>query len=314
MCSVQTQKEIDMEIIEIVSEESVLNKATKLGLVHLKVNNLEDQVKFYNVALKMTIITKEENYAVLGDQNLNPLLYLKKHTNLKRYERTSGLYHFALLYPNEKELAKAIAWLMHIGYTNHPTDHGFSKTTYLKDLEGNDIELYIRTPERAKTVLVDGEYKIRYNNGQITDGRDVLNLDELYDQLTKEDFIDTPLVDMQMGHVHLYGYNVATMNDFYTKVIGYANGTYSPYFRMGDVNLSQEEYHVVAFNAWKNTKTKAPEDALGLDYYTITINDQKVYNDLLNRIKEAKVALIEENDEVFVFDPSDIKVKLELAL
>lgn len=300
--------------MDIVTGESIIGKGTKLGTVHLKVKNLEEQVRFYKTALKMVLITKTDDYAILGDSNLNPLLHLKKKENLKRYSNTSGLYHFALLYPNEKELAKAVAWLMTIEYPNYPTDHGYSKTTYLKDLEGNDIELYIRTPERAKFIIKNGEPKVIYTNGTITDGRDSLDLDELFSHLSNEDELDSPLENMQIGHVHLYGYNLEEMQDFYTKVMGYAGGQYLPYFRMSDVSLSKEVYHVVAFNSWKNTSTKAPEDAVGLDYYTIVFSDKKAHQETLQRIKAANVNIIEENNEIFILDPSDIKIKLELSV
>lgn len=303
-----------MKIIEYVTGESIIGNTAKLGMVHLKVNNLEEQVRFYKMALKMTVITKTDDYAILGDKNLTPLLYLRRKDNLKRYHNTSGLYHFALLYPNEKELAKAVAWLMSINYPNHPTDHGYSKTTYLKDLEGNDIELYIRTAERAKFIIKDGEAKVQYNDGKITDGRDFLDLEELYSHISSDDVLDSPLENMQMGHVHLYGYKIEEMQEFYTNVIGYAKGAYMPYFKMSDVSLTKEEYHVIAFNAWKNTTTKAPEDALGLDYYTIKISDKKAYEDLLERIKVAKINIIAENNEIFILDPSEIKLKLELNI
>lgn len=300
-----------MEIIDIVKGEAIIGKDTKLGLVHLKVKSLEAQVSFYTLVLKMTLIEKTEDYAILGDKQLTPLLYLKKKDGLKRYNDTSGLYHFALLYPNEKELAKAIAWLIHINYQNAPTDHGYSKTTYLRDYEGNDIELYIRTPERARYIMYNGQPKMQYNDGRITDARDELDLNELFSHLTKDDIIDTPLEHMVMGHVHLYGYNLDKMQDFYTNVVGFAGGQYLPYFRMSDVSLSRKEYHVVAFNSWKNTNKKAPDDALGLDYYTIVMGNKEDYEALITRLTKANVKLIEEEGELYVLDPSQIKFKIE---
>lgn len=302
-----------MEIIDIVKGEALIGKDTKLGLVHLKVKSLEAQISFYTLVLKMTLVEKSENHALLGDKNLTPLLYLKRVANLKRYNNTSGLYHFALLYPSEKELAKAIAWLIHINYQNAPTDHGYSKTTYLRDYEGNDIELYIRTPERGRFIMHNGQPKMQYNDGRITDARDELDLKELFSHLDKDDIIDTPLENMQMGHVHLYGFNLDKMQEFYTNVIGFAGGQYLPYFRMSDVSKSREEYHVIAFNSWKNTNTKAPDDALGLDYYTIVVGNKGDYDALLARIEAANVKTIEEEGEIFILDPSAIKIKLERA-
>lgn len=299
-----------MRIIDYVQKDAKLSNKTELGLVHLKVKNLKDQIRFYTVALKMTVLEETEDYAILGDTK-NPLLHLRKVDDLKRYNNTTGMYHFALLYPNEKELAKAVYWLHAIKYPNAPTDHGFSKTTYLKDLEGNDIELYIRTIDRAVFIETSkGEFKIRYKDGRITDGRDELDLDELFSHLDENDDVKSPLYDMQMGHIHLYGSNVEQMNEFYTHVIGYAEGIYMPSFMMSDVGLDEEKNHVIAFNAWKRTNLQAPKDAAGLDYYTIILENKEAFDELKRRLVLHKVDITNTDDGIFILDPSKIKVKL----
>lgn len=298
-----------MKTIDYVQGETKLSLNTKLGLVYLKVKHLKEQINFYKVALKMTVLEETEDYAILGDTK-TPLLHLRKVDDLKRYNNTTGMYHFALLYPSEKELAKAVYWLYSIKYPNAPTDHGFSKTTYLKDLEGNDIELYVRTVDRATFFEKNGEYKIRYKDGRITDGRDELDLEELFSSLDKSDDIESPIYDMQMGHIHLYGSNVNVMNKFYTDVIGFAQGIYMPSFRMSDVGLSHEINHVVAFNAWKNTDIQAPDDAAGLDYFTLHLDGKEEYLKLIERLNQAKVDIINNDLGTFILDPSKIKIKL----
>lgn len=302
-----------METIPFTLGKAPLASETKLGLVHLKVKNLKNQILFYTQALKMTVHFESETEAVLGDIE-NGLLHLHVHENPKRYNNTTGMYHFALLYPNENELAKALAWLYAIKYEHIPTDHGMSKTSYLKDLEGNDIELYIRTLDRATYVRVNGELQIRYNDGTLTDGRDPLDMDELFSNLKEDDDIQSPLHDMEMGHIHLYGSNLDDMVNFYTNVIGFSEGVIDPKFRMGDVGLDSVQNHVIAFNSWKQTDFEAPEDAIGLDYYTLVISSQKDYDALLERLSNANVPLIKENDKTFIKDPSHIKISLELKL
>lgn len=46
---------------------------------------------------------------------------------------STGLYHFAILYPTRRELARALRRLL---------DHGVSEALYLHDPDGNGIELY----------------------------------------------------------------------------------------------------------------------------------------------------------------------------
>ena len=70
---------------------------------------------------------------------------------------TTGIYHFAILLPNRRELARAIARLFALRWPNSPTDHIMTKTTYLDDPEGNNIELYTESPEDGSMGFKDGE-------------------------------------------------------------------------------------------------------------------------------------------------------------
>lgn len=301
-----------MNTIPYTAYKAALPSETKLGLVHLNVKDLDNQINFYTQALKLTIHQQDENGAILGDTK-TPLLHLHKG-NYKRYHHTSGMYHFALLYPSEEELAKAIAWLGALEYPQAPTDHGMSKTTYLKDVEGNDIELYIRTLDRGDYVSVNGIIQMKYHkDGRLTDGRDPLDLQELFSTITDETEINSPLYDMTMGHVHLYGKNLDKMTQFYTEVIGFGLGVIDPRFKMGDVGLDSVQNHVLAYNAWKDTDIEAPEDALGLRYLTITLPDAVSYDALIKRLEDASVEIINKNDDTFIKDPSNVWIKLEIA-
>lgn len=297
-----------MKTIPYVTTQSLISDDAKLGVVHLRVANLENQLKFYTLGLKLTVHEQSDTYALLGDTQ-KPLLALHQHENLKRYHQTTGMYHFALLYPDEKSLAKAIAWLFAIKYENIPTDHGMSKTSYLKDLEGNDIELYIRTIDRADYIEDGGNLSIRYKDGTITDGRDTLDLDELFSNLDESDDIQSPLENMEMGHIHLYGSDLDAMTYFYSKIIGFGRGIIDPKFRMGDVGINPNINHVVAFNSWKQTDLEAPSDAVGLDYYTLVLNSQD-YSSLIERLNLNAVAITELEDGIMIKDPSHIKLKI----
>lgn len=301
-----------MKTIPYTDSNVQLSSSTKLGIVHLRVKNLKNQILFYTKALKMTVHQESDTEALLGDTH-KPLLHLHVHEDPKRYHNTTGMYHFALLYPSEKELAKALAYLYAIKYEHIPTDHGMSKTSYLKDLEGNDIELYIRTLDRATYVEEGGMLQIRYNDGRLTDGRDPLDLDELFSHIEQDDDIQSPLHDMEMGHIHLYGSNLDAMVKFYTEVVGFGRGIIDPRFRMGDVGLDDVQNHVIAFNSWKQTDIEAPQDALGLQHFTLILENAEELDHLLNRFDAAKHPYTSVNNEIFVKDPSNILFKLEIA-
>jgi len=130
------------EIQSEISVTSALHPATRLGYVHLTVASLERQLPFYTQVLGFKLHWREGAEVALGTET-EVLLRLSEVPTARRVQHTSGMYHFAILYPSRKELARAIARLFALRYPNALTDHGVSKTTYLDDLEGNNIEMTI---------------------------------------------------------------------------------------------------------------------------------------------------------------------------
>jgi len=66
----------------------------------------------------------------------------------KPQEGQIGLYHVAILYPDRKELARALKRLLQKKWPiEGMADHGVSESIYLKDPDGNGLELYADRPE-----------------------------------------------------------------------------------------------------------------------------------------------------------------------
>ena len=163
-----------------------IHPATRMGHVSLTVANLDNQVAFYTQVLGFKLHWREGNRAGLGapygDLTTGgaDLLRLTEEPDLKRYRGVTGLYHFAILFPNRKELARAIARLYALQYENYPTDHIMTKTTYLDDPEGNGIELYAESPEDGTWSLANGEYITRRADGSLSSGREPLDVQALF--------------------------------------------------------------------------------------------------------------------------------------
>ena len=70
---------------------------------------------------------------------------------------TTGLYHLAIVYPTRAALADALRQLM---AANIPlegaSDHGVSEALYLRDPDGNGLELYWDRPQDAWPRAADG--------------------------------------------------------------------------------------------------------------------------------------------------------------
>ena len=170
--------------------EFSIHPATRMGHVSLTVASLENQTAFYQQALGFVQHWREGNQAGLGAGNGADLLRLVEQPNVRKYHRVTGLYHFAVLFPNRHELAIAMARLFALKYQNHPTDHIMTKTTYLDDLEGNGIELYCESPEDGTWSMTNGNFVTRRADGTLSDGREPLDVDALLSHLTEDDRLD----------------------------------------------------------------------------------------------------------------------------
>jgi len=159
-----------------------LHPATLMGTVSLTVAHLDRQVAFFQETLGFRLHWKKDGQAGLGAgrRGSRPPRGAPRSAPAAR---TTGLYHFAVLFPNRRELARAVARLFEGRYENYPTDHVITKTTYLRDPEGQEIELYAESPEDGTMGIADGLPFARRVDGRPSDGRDPLDLEALFREL-----------------------------------------------------------------------------------------------------------------------------------
>src|SRR2546425_1054238 len=70
---------------------------------------------------------------------------------------TTGLYHFAILYPDRRALGAAVRRVLEHGIPlEGASDHGVSEAVYLRDPDGNGVELYCDRPAGAWPRTPDG--------------------------------------------------------------------------------------------------------------------------------------------------------------
>jgi catechol 2,3-dioxygenase len=71
---------------------------------------------------------------------------------------STGLYHVAIRYPSRSALAKALRQLVEAGVPiEGASDHGVSEAIYLRDPDGNGIELYRDRPRTEWPRPADGK-------------------------------------------------------------------------------------------------------------------------------------------------------------
>jgi catechol 2,3-dioxygenase len=123
-----------------------------IGHVHLKVSEIDRALGFYRDVLGFEVTQR------LGDQAafISAGGY-HHHLGLNTWESrggspppagTTGLYHVAIRYPDRRTLGDALRRLTDARWPiDGATDHGVSEAIYLRDPDGNGVELYRDRPE-----------------------------------------------------------------------------------------------------------------------------------------------------------------------
>ncbi len=287
-----------------------IHPATRLGHVHHTVANLERELAFYQQALGLRLHWREGRAAGLGAGG-EDLLRLTEAPGARRYRGTTGMYHFAILHPSRRELARAIARLFQLSYPNYPTDHVMTKTTYLDDPEGNNIELYADTPEDGTMGVVNGRAVARHADGRPSDGREPLDVEALFRELRPDDRLDEPAPPAtRLGHVHLYVADLDATRRFYHGVLGFGDMGLARDFRMGMVSAGGYHHHI-GYNTWVGEGAPPPPpNALGLRYFTVVLPNQAELDRVVARVQQAGLPVEQTEAGLLVRDPSQNGVVL----
>lgn len=138
-----------------------IHPATRIGHVHLKVADLDRAIAFWEGVLGFTVTQRYGTRAAF----LSAGGY-HHHIGLNTWESeggtapprsTTGLYHLAILYPDRAFLADALRRLQRAGIAlEGASDHGVSEALYLRDPDGNGVELYCDRPEAEWPRAPDG--------------------------------------------------------------------------------------------------------------------------------------------------------------
>lgn len=292
--------------------EFSIHSDTLIGYVSLTVANLENQITFYRHALGFKVHWREGTRAGLGAGGAD-LLRLTEEPNVKRYGGVTGLYHFAVLFPDRRELARAVARLLALKYPNYPTDHILTKSTYLDDPEGNGIELYTESPEDGTWTMANGRFEARRADGTISDGREPLDVPALLGHLKEDDHLDVPVPpETRMGHVHLHVRDIDEAVDFYHGLLGFDVMGVAKAFRAAFVSAGGYHHHI-GLNTWQGEGAPPPPaDAVAMRHFTVELPDQRALDEVVARIDRAGIAKNQTEDGLLVHDPSQNGVILTL--
>ena len=138
-----------------------IDPQVRIGHVHLKVADLERALAFYRDVLGFEVTQRMGRQAAF----LSAGGY-HHHIGLNTWESaggsppppgTTGLYHVAIVYPTRALLAAALRRVLAAGIElEGASDHGVSEALYLRDPDGNGVELYWDRPKEQWPRTPDG--------------------------------------------------------------------------------------------------------------------------------------------------------------
>ena len=134
------------------TSDQPIHPQSRIGHVHLKVADVERALDFYCGVLGFTLTQrygKQAAFVSAGGYH--------HHIGLNSWQSKgasppppghTGLFHLAILYPTRAALADALKRLIEAGVRlDGASDHGVSEALYLRDPDGNGVELYWDRPE-----------------------------------------------------------------------------------------------------------------------------------------------------------------------
>lgn len=123
---------------------------TFVSQVNLNVQNLERALEFYQNIIGFKVLEQTETSAQLTANGKTALLSIEQPKDvIPKQERTTGLYHFALLLPKRSDLASIVNHFATVNLPLGASDHLVSEALYLSDPDGNGIEIYVdRDPSK----------------------------------------------------------------------------------------------------------------------------------------------------------------------
>jgi catechol 2,3-dioxygenase len=132
--------------------DAAIDASVRMGHVHLKVADLEWALGFYCGVLGFQLMQRFGDSAAFISAG-----GYHHHIGLNTWESkggtapaagTTGLYHLAIVYPTRRALGDALQRLMRAGVPiEGAADHGVSEALYLRDPDGNGVELYWDRPQ-----------------------------------------------------------------------------------------------------------------------------------------------------------------------
>lgn len=273
---------------------------TFVDLVELKVVDLQRSLEFYENIIGFKVLEQHADKILLTADGKNALISIEQPSGIMpTQQKTTGLYHFALLLPTRADLGAVLRHFAESNIRIGAGDHLVSEALYLNDPDGNGIEIYSDRP--------DSDWK--WENEYVEMATLQINAQSILAEGAKTEWNGLPQGTV-MGHIHLHVSELDATKKFY-NALGFDVMTpnYPGALFMG----SGKYHHHIGLNTWAGVGAPpTPENVVGLKTFSVVFPTNEELQAAITNVIEIGSDIMEENGVFVVQDPSQNKIKLIL--
>ncbi|GAB2547469.1 VOC family protein [Gracilibacillus alcaliphilus] len=266
---------------------------THVSHVSIKVQDLQRSIAFYRDIIGFTVHEQTNNTAALTADGHATILSLEQPDHMMpKQNRTTGLYHFAILLPTRRDLANFVYHSVEKGLPLASADHLVSEALYFNDPDGNGIEVYRDRDPASWT----------WHGSEVVMTVDPLNFEDLLTAGQPQAWQGLP-AETVMGHIHLHVADLEKAKLFYEKGLGFETVS-----QLGNQALfisTGHYHHHIGLNTWNGVGAPVPAEAsVGLRAYTISYPTEASVHHVIEQLHAMNVAVQHSSKEWFTQDPS----------
>lgn len=274
------------------------------GVVELQVTDLERAVAFWTSALGLIDRNHSAPGVALGTAE-RTLFVLHSGATVPVEAAYTGMYHVAIGVRSQAEFSRMLARLIHLQVPVSPTDHLMSKSLYLADPDGLEIEITFETPERLGRMGDMTRGPVMFDvEGRPHNGREALSLSEELTHAETADLMAPLADDSYLAHLHFKVAALEPALDWY-KRLGFQNHLTLTDWGFADMGAGEPNTHRLAMNTWAGPNLPAaPENMARLLRYEVIAHDHALLEN---------AGLQRNGDAANGIDPAGVEVTLRGA-